>query len=226
MAKGGSFENEVCRELSLWFTNGERDDAFCRSDGSGSRFTKRIKKGKDTANQGGDISFCYPDGEQLIKIWCVECKTGYASKSKIKDANGDVIQTPIFKPAKKGEKKKANENREIIGWKNKVSIVPWDILDFIDSRQKNTVLQKMWSQCKRDADLTSRVPILIFRRNNRQACLCFMKHYFYQLSGYFGKPLTTIIHLDIGDYSPTGNLVIMALKDFFSWTINFRQSCL
>lgn len=211
MGKGGSFEREINAELSLWFSEGERDDLFTRSDGSGGRFTRRAKKGKDTANQGGDCSFCHPDGEPLIRMWCIEMKTGYGSRKKVKDADGDVIQTPVYSPKNKGV---------IVGWKNKVAITPWDVLDFVDSRKKKTVLQEMWDQCSRDAELTNRIPVLIFRRNLRTPCICFTSQYFYQLGSDFGNPKGTItIRIKAGEE----DLTILGLKDFFNWTINFRQ---
>ena len=55
MAKGPSFEREVCEKLSLWWTDGKRDDVFMRTSGSGGKATARRKKGKDTPFQGGDI---------------------------------------------------------------------------------------------------------------------------------------------------------------------------
>ena len=82
MAKGGSFEREISSVLSLWWSNGTRDDIFGRSDSSGGRFTSRWKNGKSTANMAGDITFTDACGEPLIKAWSIECKTGYGGKEK------------------------------------------------------------------------------------------------------------------------------------------------
>jgi hypothetical protein len=49
MAKGSSFEREIAKLLSLWWSEGMRDDVFYRSHASGGRFTMRRKSGKDTA---------------------------------------------------------------------------------------------------------------------------------------------------------------------------------
>lgn len=138
--KGGSFEREIAVKLSLWWSGGKRSDIFYRSQASGGRFTVRRKTGKDTALQGGDITASDPVGEPLIKVWSIECKTGYGKKTD------------------KG-------------------ISRWDILDLIDSRQKETVLEKMWAQCVRDAELTNRQPILIFRRNGRKPCVMLWELY-------------------------------------------------
>jgi len=43
MAKGSSFEREICTILSKWWTNNERDDVFWRTAGSGARATTRSK---------------------------------------------------------------------------------------------------------------------------------------------------------------------------------------
>jgi hypothetical protein len=130
VAKGGSFEREVCSDLSKWWTNGERDDIFRRTSSSGGRATSRFKKGKNTAYDHGDITFSDPIGKTFFDRYNVECKTGYATTSK------------------------------------------WDVLDIIDSKQKVTVLEKFWKQCVDDASKSGRIPLLIFRRNGRQKCVC------------------------------------------------------
>lgn len=204
--KGGSYENEIAKQLSLWFTEGKRDDVFGRSDSSGGRFTVRRKKGKDTANMAGDLTFTDVLGEPLIKIWNLELKSGYSGKKKLKDADGDVIKIPVYS-TKKGEQDK------IVKWKDKVALVHWDVLDFVDSIQKKPVLQIMWEQCDRDADLTGRYPILIFRRNSRQSCICFRRSYYISRSKYYGGYRSSFITLKMGEE----RLVIMSLKGFFDW---------
>lgn len=208
MSKGGTYENEIANKLSLWFTDGKRDDIFGRSDGSGGRFTSRRKKGKDTANMAGDLTFTDVEGEPLIKIWNLELKTGYSGKKKLKDADGDVIKIPVYS-TKKGETDK------IIKWKDKVTLTLWDVLDFVDSTQKKPVLQMMWEQCTRDADLTGRHPILIFRRSKRQSCICMKRSYYYSLGHYYGKCVANMVILDVTELNQT--IVVMPLKGFFEW---------
>lgn len=206
MSKGGDFENEVAVKLSLWFSDNKRDDIFGRSDGSGGRFTSRMKKGKDTANQGGDITFIDEIGAPLIKIWNIEAKAGYSEKKKVMDADGDIIKIPVYSS-------KAGETDKIIKWKDKTTFIPWDILDFIDSRQKKPILQQFWEQCKRDADITKRHPILIFRRNGKQICICITKRYYLSRATFFGHISSPIINFMIGN----DPLVIISLKNFFEW---------
>lgn len=72
--KGQNFEREVARRLSLWWTDGERDDTLWRSSMSGGRATLQGKKGIVNHAQAGDISAIAGEGEALLKHIIVECK--------------------------------------------------------------------------------------------------------------------------------------------------------
>jgi len=183
VAKGGDFEREVAVFLSLWWTEGKRDDVFYRSQASGGRFTRRRKSGKDTDLQGGDITATLPSGRPLVKNWSIEIKTGYGKKTD------------------KGTFR-------------------WDVLDFLDSRQKEPILKKMWYQCYRDARLTNRTPILIFRRNNREICIMFRTSYFNMLRDSFGNYTKNRISLRI---QKNLSYEILPLKCFFNWIPNIRS---
>lgn len=195
MSKGSSFEREIAADLSKWWTQNMevvRDDIFYRTDGSGSRFTSRKKKGKDTAYQGGDITFSDPIGELLIKNWNIELKTGYGTKSKIKDENGKLI-------------KKITER--------------WDVLDLLDSKQREPTLIRMWKQCENDAKLTNREPILIFRRNNRKPCIMLTHNYKMFLCDCFGDYNSNTISFSIW-YKQYYE--ILTLSNFFNWIPDIR----
>jgi len=77
-AKGSSFEREICKELSLWWSKGVRDDIFWRTAGSGARATVR-RKGRDcdTANSTGDMCSLHSSGEPFIRHFLIEMKKGY-----------------------------------------------------------------------------------------------------------------------------------------------------
>lgn len=180
--KGGDFEREIARDLSLWWSDNKRDDIFYRSHSSGGRFTMRRKTGKDTAGQGGDITASDPIGEPLTKNWSIEIKTGYGTK------------TPT-------------------------GINRWDILDFIDSKQKEPVLEKMWVQCTRDAELTNRTPILIFRRNGRTPCIMMETAYELKLQEWF----SAIDHSSVWT-NTFDACVIMSLQNFFKWIPDIRSA--
>lgn len=76
--RGSSFEREVARQLSLWWSEGQADDWFWRTAGSGGRATNRAKRGKSTANSAGDIGAECPEAQQLLNITTLELKRGYS----------------------------------------------------------------------------------------------------------------------------------------------------
>lgn len=167
MAKGGNFELKIAKILSLWFSEGERDDLVCRTDSSGGRATVRSKKGKETnIFLYGDLKHSDDLAMPMFKKWSIECKTGYAKK-------------------------------------NKKSITKWDILDLIDSTQKETVFEMMWNQCKNDAKLSKRKPVLIFGRNLRSPCIAIDIDYFNSL------PYAHLIGVKIIDVSFNDDRVIV-----------------
>ncbi len=84
MAKGSNFEREICKQLSLWWTNNKRDDVFWRTSGSGARATTRSKTKKKTFGQYGDVQATDPIGQPLIDLCTIEIKRGY-SKSTFAD---------------------------------------------------------------------------------------------------------------------------------------------
>lgn len=84
MAKGSEFEREFCKDLSLWWTDQERDDIFWRSSNSGGRATVRAKVGRTTAGQYGDVAAIDFDGLPLLELMTMELKRGY-SKNTIQD---------------------------------------------------------------------------------------------------------------------------------------------
>ena len=72
--KGSQFEREICKKLSLWVSEGKRDDLYWRSAMSGGRATVRSKVGKQTINQLGDITAIDPLGFPLTDKFVIECK--------------------------------------------------------------------------------------------------------------------------------------------------------
>lgn len=79
--KGSEFERYICREFSNWWTDGERDDIFWRSDTSGARAKFRSKQGKLTFGQHGDIQAIDPIGVPLTRLCTIELKRGYGNAS-------------------------------------------------------------------------------------------------------------------------------------------------
>jgi len=79
--KGNKFERDICKQLSLWWTNGENDAVFWRTASSGGRATQRGKKGKSTKNQHSDITANDPIGQSFVDLFVIECKKGYNKDS-------------------------------------------------------------------------------------------------------------------------------------------------
>lgn len=75
--KGPKFEREICGILSLWFTEGRRDDLFWRTAGSGSRATTRSKRKIRTFGSYGDIGAVDPLGLPLLDVFTISLKDGY-----------------------------------------------------------------------------------------------------------------------------------------------------
>lgn len=74
--KGSAFERDMCRLFSLWYSQGEEDDYFWRTAGSGSRATNRHLHGKDlTKFQHGDMTFVRPEGRPLVEHFSFEFKS-------------------------------------------------------------------------------------------------------------------------------------------------------
>ncbi|MFN7317947.1 MAG: hypothetical protein ACK5S6_00425 [bacterium] len=76
-SKGGAFERDISRQLSLWWSGGQHDDWFWRTGGSGGRATNRAKSGKETVNGYGDIMAQCGEAQKLLDVVTIECKKGY-----------------------------------------------------------------------------------------------------------------------------------------------------
>lgn len=87
--KGGNWERTFSKFLSLWWSNGKRDDVFWRSQTSGGRATQRKKSGQDTFGQYGDIAAVHPKGRPLLEVICFELKNGYHTTHAI-----NVVDSP------------------------------------------------------------------------------------------------------------------------------------
>lgn len=72
--KGGQFERDVCKQLSLWISDGLSEDLFWRSAMSGGRATVGAKKGKDHSRHAGDIAATSAEGSFFTDIFYMELK--------------------------------------------------------------------------------------------------------------------------------------------------------
>jgi hypothetical protein len=69
--KGGQFERDVCRAISLFWSDGAYDDLCWRSSGSGNKGTVTKTKNK---SYWGDLVGTSPLIESLFKVFCFELK--------------------------------------------------------------------------------------------------------------------------------------------------------
>lgn len=93
--KGSAFERQFCKTLSLWWTEGNRDDVFWRTSNSGGRATTRAKQGKSTANQYGDICAVDEIGIPFTSLFLTELKCGY-SKHNLFDLLDKTKGVPLY----------------------------------------------------------------------------------------------------------------------------------
>ena len=96
--KGGAFERMICKELSIWYSSGRRDDIFWRTAGSGARATVRGKVGLKTADSYGDVMATHESGKPLTGNYVISLKRGYTGKKGRKSFSYidilDLIDTP------------------------------------------------------------------------------------------------------------------------------------
>lgn len=76
MSKGDSFERDRSRALSLWWSDGERDDLFWRNR------TRITSNTPNKERQLGDLTTVHTDGIPFIETFNVEFKIGYSKTKK------------------------------------------------------------------------------------------------------------------------------------------------
>lgn len=77
-AKGRNYERTLFKAMSLWFSNGKRDDLFWGTSSSGARATIRMNKAVSTANSCGDMCALDSSVDSLMNITTWEFKKGYS----------------------------------------------------------------------------------------------------------------------------------------------------
>lgn len=152
-SKGSSFEREICKRLSRWWSAGlgglERDDIFWRSSQSGGRATQRAKQGKKTFGSYGDIAAVDPIGAPLLQMFTIELKRGRSH-----GCPGDLLESASTKKVRPFEKAlqqamEAAGNAGSLGWmliSKRDRKVPMIYLDLEAMRHVNSELE---SSCPR-----------------------------------------------------------------------------
>ena len=120
-AKGSAFERLICKDLSLWVSDGKHKDVYWRSAMSGGRGTVAMAKGDKLSAQAGDVSSVHKLGHALIDKFMIECKA-YRTlnfESLIKD-KGTLL---AFWRHAAGEAEKYGKLPILIGKQNNYPIV-------------------------------------------------------------------------------------------------------
>lgn len=143
MAKGGSYEREVAKFLSLWWTQDEKepsDAVFWRTSNSGGRATVRGKKKLKTKSQYGDLCATDPIGQPFIDCFTIEIKRGY-SKLTIQDLlEGGKISPKVPSYANWiGQARRSHEGSGSMSWaiihkrdkRNAIVTMPWSMTQLL-----------------------------------------------------------------------------------------------
>lgn len=94
--KGNSFERSICKQLSLWCSNGKSNSIFWKSNTSGARATVRAKKGLETPNSYGDVCTIDPIGAPLMDLVSIELKRGYSGQLTLQDLLDSRQKEPLL----------------------------------------------------------------------------------------------------------------------------------
>lgn len=170
MAKGGDFERDVSKFLSLWWTHNEREDIFWRTSASGARATTRAAGFKKTKYEHGDITFTDPIAKPMLDLMIIEAKRGYTNTSqRIKAADMEKVcefaSTAIY------TNKQIKSRIQSLFSKTKRS-GGLDLLDLIDSKASpEKIILNQWIARGEVDRAQAGVPyfILIGRRDSRES---------------------------------------------------------
>ena len=81
--KGSNYEREIAKKLSLWWSQGRRDDLCWRTAGSGARAHVRAKQDKLTEGHHGDLAATSSEMEPFFKLVTIEIKRGYNNTANL-----------------------------------------------------------------------------------------------------------------------------------------------
>ena len=197
--KGQNFERDIARYLSLWWTDGNDADVFWRNK------VRKTSKTPEAERQMGDLTTTKTIGLPFIEMFNIELKSGY-SKTRLKN---------LQKRNEEANKKRAEKGKDPIALS--VRNTPWDLLEIIDSKQKdeNFVILQFWNQCKTDAELSCRIPLLIFKRDYHEEVVVINTSDFDDIIDHIGNLFSKRLVLCLND-----NEIILTFyqpSDFFNW---------
>lgn len=222
MSKGFSDEREVATDLSLWWTEYERDDVIWRTSGSGARATTRQKAGKTTAAGHGDLTFTDPIAKPLFDVLYIENKRGYSNTSmRLKPKNVKDTIKKMHGPMPKTKKKRTREQyqKELISKlfsKTKKGGRGVDVLNHVDSmNEEGRLIEEWWEDAEYKRSQTDILfSMIILRRDFRQRVAIFSLELYNNIRIRRGMdiPANKIIL-----FTGTHKLVIVAFNQFLGW---------
>jgi hypothetical protein len=220
-SKGSGFERELAKQLSRWWTHGDRDDLIWRTSQSGGRATQRAKQAVRTKYGYGDLTFTDPAAKSLFDLLVISAKRGYTHTSRpLQKKDVEKFCTTVLSPKNLGSAAVVKKNISALFSRTKKA-GGIDLLDAIDKPdKKGNVLNDWIRDCYRDTEL-AQLPywLLIFRRDGGQTCCLLPQELHLELARLNNR--TTL--QDFGAYTLTisnllGNkYVLTALSDFLQW---------
>jgi hypothetical protein len=213
--KGGEYEREISKQLSLWVSKGKRDDLIWRTSASGGRATTRSKKKLETAYAYGDLTFTDPKAKPLFDLAVIEAKRGYTSTSRqIKKTDIQDIVTKVKHDLP------INKACSLIsrGFSKSKKGGGIDILDVIDNDKKEELpIIKFLEKARKDA-LEANVPYfwLLLRRDGRKSTVTLPLVMVKKLED-IKKTKYTPKHLVINLGPLNLNYLVTSLDDWLKW---------
>lgn len=213
MAKGGRFENSVSRKWSRWWTDGEYDDVFYRTHGSGSRSTVKGRTKAEHEDYAGDMMAVRAIGKPLTARFLFELKKGYSTAGKITKEHKEKIRKILY-----GEGAYSDQMKKIFNLFKKIkSGAKVDPLAYIDSKlKKGGYPVEWWYEAEEERETAGRVDsIVCFGRDQRSVCMMVDRLVFLgfleRRIGFYTYPMLTI------QLKEGRTLAIVKLSDFFEW---------
>lgn len=218
MAKGSGYERNICKKLSLWWSNEKKDDIFWRTSQSGGRATQRMKSGCTTENSSGDACYLDAVGKPLVDLVCIEMKKGYTSKGRLTADKKKKIKTilKVFSHNPKQRLEQASKSiTKIFSSTKKAAGI--DILDIIDGkRTKNqSTIIGFWDKCEKDRIKSGRYfSWIIFHRDQKKDTILFNDKFFRDATGYCGPFEDDSILIST---QGRDNLFVLEFEKFLKW---------
>lgn len=94
-SKGAAYERTLAVLLSMWLTDGEREDVLWRTAMSGGRATVARRKGRSAESQAGDLQPTDSVGDWFCSTFLIEAK-----RYKAFDWARDITEARSARPAK------------------------------------------------------------------------------------------------------------------------------